>query len=195
MKQRLGKHGAGFTLLELLIAMAVFAIMAAMAYGGLRAVMQTRLDTQNRARQLREVQQAFYWLNEDLQQAVARPVRDELGDSLTAFQGGMGEDVLSLTRSTPEWLPDSGGRSNLQRVVYRFRNGMLYRGVWNALDRTPQSRIVQRRILEARSLQLRFYGGDWSGYWPVAGAALPRAVEVNVELPGLGTLRRVFGLR
>jgi len=195
MNERLSRQGTGFTLLELLIAMAVFAIMATMAYGGLRAVMQTRQDSQNRARQLREAQQAFYWLNEDLQQAVARPVRDELGDSRPAFQGGTGEDVLSLTRNTPTWLPGAAGRSNLQRVVYRFKNGILYRGVWNALDRTPQSQISQRRMLEAHSVQLRFYGGEWSGYWPVAGAALPRAVEVSVELPGLGKLRRVFGMR
>ncbi|MCQ8131101.1 PulJ/GspJ family protein, partial [Methylomonas rivi] len=72
MNKRFNRAG-GFTLLELLVAMAIFAIMAVMAYGGLKTVIDTRRATQAKAAQLRQLQQALYLLNEDLQQAVSRP--------------------------------------------------------------------------------------------------------------------------
>lgn len=184
----------GFTLLELLIAMAIFAIMAGMAYGGLKTVIDTRLATQVKAARLRQLQQALYLLNEDLQQAVQRPVRDELGGGEEALRGGNGQEMLSLTRAVPELGP--GGEANrLRRVSYRFESGKLYRLVWNSLDRTQQSRPLRKRILDADAMQIRFFGGDWTTSWPVSGQALPNAVEVVFGLSGMGEIRRGFWLQ
>ncbi|MCQ8103507.1 type II secretion system minor pseudopilin GspJ [Methylomonas sp. SURF-2] len=184
----------GFTLLELLIAMAIFAIMAGMAYGGLKAVLDAGRATRGRAEQMQQLRQALYLLNEDLQQAVPRAVRDELGDLEDEFRGGMGRELLTLTRATPELLPNNTA-SGLLRVSYRFESGVLYRLVWHTLDRTQQSRPLRKRIMEAEALQIRFFGADWSTSWPVAGAGLPRAVEVTLNVPGLGRIRRGFWLR
>lgn len=189
-----GVGDKGFTLLELLIAMAIFAIMATMAYGGLSTVIDTRQATQGRAEQVRQLQQALYQLNEDLQQAVPRPVRDELGDHEAEFRGGNGQELLSLTRATPELLPTSEA-SRLLRISYRFESGKLYRLVWNVLDRTQQSRPLRKRILQADAVHIRFFGSEWTTNWPVASGGLPKAVEVTVGLSGLGEIRRGFWLR
>jgi general secretion pathway protein J len=184
----------GFTLLELLIAMAIFAIMAGMAYGGLKTVIDTRQATQARAARVRQLQQALYLLNEDLLQALPRSVRDELGGDEPAFRGGNGLELLSLTRVAPE-LPGDGGRGRLLRVSYRFESGKLYRLVWNTLDRTQQSQPLRKQILDADGMQIRFFGGEWVGSWPLSAGAIPRAVEVEFSLSGLGEVRRGFWLR
>jgi general secretion pathway protein J len=184
----------GFTLLEILIAMAVFAIMAAMAYAGLSAVLDARAGTEKRSNTIAELQQTLYLLNEDLAQALPRPVRDEFGSEQPAFSGGNGEDLLTLTRSVPEWS-ELAMRSQLQRVSYRLENGSLYRQVWTVLDRTQQTQFRRKKLLNVSSLDLRFYGSDWTMHWPADGSGLPRAVEVNFSLAGLGEIRRLFLVR
>ncbi|PPD29628.1 MAG: type II secretion system protein GspJ [Methylomonas sp.] len=185
---------AGFTLLELLIAMAIFAIMAAMAYGGLKTVLDTQHATADRAAELRQLQQALQLLNEDLLQALPRPIRDELGDPEQAFIGGRSELLLTLTRATPELSPTSQG-SRLQRISYRFENGKLYRLVWNTLDRTQQTQATRKLLLNAENMDVRFWGAEWTSSWPVSGAPLPTAVEIVFKLSSLGEIRRGFWLQ
>ena len=181
----------GFTLLEILIAMAVFAVMAAMAYAGLGAVLDTRAATEQRSERIAQLQQTLYLMNEDLAQALPRPVRDEFGAEQPAFSGGGAETILTLTRSVPEWSALSS-RSQLQRVSYRLESGGLYRQVWTVLDRTQQSRFRRRKLIDVVGLDLRFYGEEWRQHWPVSEAGLPRAVEANFNLAGLGLVQRLF---
>lgn len=190
------KPGAtsGFTLLEILIAMAVFAIMAAMAYAGLSAVLDARAGTEKRSASIADLQKTLYLLNEDLAQALPRSVRDELGSEQPAFSGGNGEDLLTLTRSVPEWS-ELAMRSQLQRVSYRVENGSLYRQVWTVLDRTQQTTSRRKRLLDVAMLGLRFYGSDWTTNWPASGSGLPKAVEANFSLAGLGEIQRLFLVR
>lgn len=184
----------GFTLLEILIAMAVFAIMAAMAYAGLRAVLDARAGTEQRSDSIAALQQTLYLLNEDLAQALPRSIRDELGSEQPAFSGGNGEELLTLTRSVPEWS-ELSIRSDLQRVSYRLENGSLYRQVWIVLDRTQQTQFRRKKLLNVSAFELRFYGSDWMTHWPAEGSGLPKAVEANFNLAGLGDMRRLFLVR
>ncbi|OAI01129.1 type II secretion system minor pseudopilin GspJ [Methylomonas methanica] len=184
----------GFTLLEILIAMAVFAIMAAMAYAGLSAVLDARAGTEKRSDTIAELQQTLYLLNEDLAQALPRSIRDEFGSEQPAFSGGNGEDLLTLTRSVPAWS-ELEMHSQLQRVSYRLENGSLYRQVWTVLDRTQQTQFRRKKLLNVAALDLRFYGSDWTMHWPADGSGLPRAVEASFSLTGLGEIRRLFLVR
>lgn len=184
----------GFTLLELLIAMAVFAIMAVMAYAGLKTVIDTQQATRARAAQIRELQQTLQLMNEDFLQVAPRTVRDELGDAEPALRGGPGGNtVLSLTRLKPELLT-RGEHNRLQRIAYQFEGGGLYRLVWNTLDRTQQSQPKCKKLLEAEGIEIRFWDTEWTSGWPVAGGAIPKAMEVIFQLNGLGQVRRGFWL-
>ncbi len=206
---------AGFTLLELVVALAVFAVLATLAYGGLRQVLQARERLEAVDRELAAVQLAFAALERDLLQAVARPVRDGLGDELPAFvgRGDAGEGpVLELTRAG---RPNPLGlrRSHLERVAYALQGERLERWSWEALDRPPGALPYREVLLEGvRSLRLRFLGppgsgpaGDgWQPDWPPASLAaggqgespsLPRAVELELELEGWGALRRLLAVR
>ncbi len=184
----------GFTLLELLIAMAVFAIMATMAYAGLKTVIDTQQATSSRAVQIRQLQQTLQLMNEDFLQVTPRTVRDELGDAEPALRSGTGETLLSLTRVKPELLT-SGEHNRLQRIGYQFERGTLYRLVWNTLDRTQQSQPKRKKLLEAESVEIRFLDSEWVSGWPLAGGAIPRAIEVIFKLNGFGQVRRGFWLQ
>lgn len=182
----------GFSLLEILIAMAIFAIMASMAYAGLRGVLQARELTEKHSETIAQLQQLMYLLNEDLSQAVSRSVRDELGSDEPAFSGGDGQTLLTFTRNLPDWSGLST-RSNLQRIRYVNENGMLYRQVWTTLDRTQQSQYQRKKILQVESIDMRFYSQEWASHWSSAGgSSLPKAVEMTLILPRLGEIRRLF---
>jgi len=185
---------AGFTLLEILVAMAVFAIMAGMAYAGLHTVLGTRQATESRADSLAQWQRFVYAVNEDLAQAVPRSVRDELGSEQLAFTGGNDATLLSLTRSVPAW-PGQALHSRLQRVTYRLEPDGVYRLVWPVLDRTQQSHARRRKLLGAEHLEMRFYGTEWGSVWPADAGVLPRALAASVNLPGIGDIRRLFTVR
>jgi general secretion pathway protein J len=182
-------NNRGFTLLEILIAMAVFAIMSVMAYSGLKVLLDARESTALKSVQLAELQTTLYLLNEDLVNSVNRPIRDAYGAEEMAMHGGLDGEVLTLTRSVPAWSPYQSG-SPLQRVSYRLEKGGLYRAVWTIIDRTQQSEYRQRKLLEVEQLNLRFFGLDWADYWSANVA--PRALEIIITVKGLGEIKRLF---
>ena len=104
----------GFTLLELLVALAIFGLLAAMSYSGLHAVLQQQLYTEQAAERLGALQKLYLIMQRDIEQIVARTVRDEFGDAQLPVVGG---DALQFTRGG--WRNPAGRqRSTLQRVGY-----------------------------------------------------------------------------
>ncbi len=195
---------AGFTLLELLVALGIFALLAAMAYGGLNTVMKAKTITDQHASRLAQLQMAFLWLGRDIEQTVKRPIRDEYGDTQAAMLGvETGRYQLELTRMG--WKnPAKRARSNLQRVAYGVRDGELIRAYWNVLDRAQDSQALETMLLDnIIKFELRFLDGkgEWVDSWP-SGALLgqassvspapPRAVEVTVETEAEGSIKRLF---
>ena len=73
------RRQAGFTLIELLVASAVFAIIGGAAYTGWYQIQQTREMVETHSARLAELQRAFFWIGEDMEQLVLRPIVDEVG--------------------------------------------------------------------------------------------------------------------
>src|SRR5210317_619118 len=124
------RNSRGFTLLELVVAMAIFAIMAAIAYSGLNNVLLAREQTDAHAKQLQQLQLAMNWFARDIEQAIDRGVRSEYGEMLPPVIGNDFEGYLiELTRGG--WRnPANHKRSNLQRVAYAVREEQLLRAYW-----------------------------------------------------------------
>lgn len=192
----------GFTLLEVLVAMAIFAVISVLAYGGLVVVLDQRALAEEQADAWRELQFAVQLLGRDLQQLQPRPVRDEIGDRHEpAFQSRPGSTyALEFTRggwSNPAGLP----RASLQRVAYRVEDGALLRVYWPVLDRTLNTEPVVTPLIEdIDALELRILDGQgsWHSQWPPPGLSgdgalytLPRAVEVAIESPRFGRVWRL----
>lgn len=188
---------AGFSLLELLVAVAVFAALAAAAFGGLSAISRTRSALALQQDRFAAVTRSVAMLERDLLQTVDRSVRGNGNAILPAVTGDA--EHIEFTRlgfANPRAEP----RSNLERVVYAIDKGALLRGHYLALDRVPDSLPVSRSLLDdVGALHLRYFGCDrtWRETWPPRDAAschLPRAIEFRFTPAGMGEIRRVVEL-
>ena len=74
----------GFTLLELLVAVFIAALMAAMGYAALGQVVRQRASVQAEQQAVDDLSRALRVMTLDLSQAAARPVRDALGRGMDA---------------------------------------------------------------------------------------------------------------
>ena len=191
----------GFTLIELVVAMAVFAIMAAIAYSGLNNVLLARSQTEQHSKSLQRLQAAMNWIQRDVEQTVDRGVRSEYGEPQPALIGNDFEGwLIELTRGG--WRnPANHARSNLQRVAYGVREEKLIRAYWRVLDRAEDSKLLENELLDGvKSVEVRYLGAgdEWSTSWPPqtpgadVPASLPRAVEFNVETKQFGKITRLL---
>lgn len=190
----------GFTLLELLVAIAILSLVAVGSYQMLFDTIATRDQAMLRERGLRDLQRAQMLLQRDLLQVVQRPIRDEFGDLQPAFLIPR-ENSLEFTRLG--WRnPLQQARSDLVRVRYQVSNGRLLREHWPVLDRVRDSTPVQIVLLEKVSdfhVRARS-GGNWAPAWPPLGDGqrrpdaqpLPEAVELTFTLAPWGEIRRVI---
>lgn len=192
-----------FTLIEVLVALAVFGVLSILAYQALATSLSNADLLGDRMDRLRAIQQTMRLLGSDLVQAAPRPVRDPLDGSLApALQTVPGtEFALLVTRGgwpNPAGLP----RGTLQRTAYRIENGELIRLHWNVLDATLNSEPIATVLLDR--VQNVFFnylppGGEWTSQWPPLGTGGPMAmrmrpqvVEVVLTLEDEGELRRFF---
>ncbi len=199
---------SGFTLVELVVAMGIFALLAALAYGGLRSVLYNQQYTAQRAAELARLQLAYRLLEQDMQQVVKRGIRNEYGDPVKPLIAVSGlVQRLEFTRGG--WRNPAGQlRSSLQRVGYEMREDRLIRKSWIVLDRAQNTKPREQELLDGvEEMLVRFLDskGVWREVWPPLeqlqapqGAEeedvpeLPRAIEFMVELKGWGKLTWLF---
>jgi len=203
MRVWIKSSAAGFTLLELLVAVATFAILSAMAYGGLRNVIDNSQQTDITMQRLQEVQMAMLKISRDFSQLTQRSIRDEYGNSKDYLLAGAGDDILVEFTRGGRRNPAELQRSHLQRVAYRLEESQLYRLDWPHLDRTQEMQPYESLLLsEIESMRVRFLdqNREWHDVWPPLNAA-PQAdqsseaivaVEVTLELQDWGELLRIF---
>lgn len=194
----------GFTLVELLVAMAIFAILSVLAYGGYNNSVKQSEIARGSMKRLEQLQTTVRLLTQDFEQLAPRPVRDVLGDGrLPALLADRrDENLFSLTRSgwtNPAGLP----RPTLQRVSYLLdADGKLTRQYVNVLDATLTNEPVKRELIDrVKSIRLRYMDSqkEWQEQWPPLNAppatlarSRPVAVEVTLELEDFGVITRLI---
>jgi general secretion pathway protein J len=209
-------RAAGFTLLEVLVAVGIFALFSAMAYGSLLRILDTRDRLETERDFWRTLSLSLIQVEDDLALARKRTVRGTDGQIRPAFLGrpvdnrALGEPSLEFTRGGQIVLGD-GARSDMQRVGYQLRDGALSRLVWPALDQPVVSEPRAAPLLDhVEELRVRFYDkpsaqqpGRWVDSWPAttqtgalpATDALPAAVELTLKIEGRGEIVRVFQVK
>lgn len=192
----------GFTLIEIMVAVAIFAVMSVMAWGALGRSLSDAEMLTDRMDRLQSIQRSMRFLTNDLSQLAPRSVRNELGDTqLPALLSSIsGDFALELTHggwNNPAGLP----RGTQQRSAYRLEEDKLVRYHWNVLDRTYSNEPVVTVMLDnVESLFFLFYddSGASSESWPPQNAVgstsarvRPRAVEVVLSLGDVGEITRL----
>lgn len=192
-------HG-GFTLLEMLIAIAIFAMIGLAANAVLSTVMTNDEVTRNFSVRLKALQQGFGAIERDLGQMVARTPRLlEGGRGSTVFQTG--NDILeseseALVFYRLGWLNPDGllPRGSLQSVAYVVREGRLERWYFPypepEFGAEPLKMVIIDKVL---SVEYSFFMEDkWER--KVEATKLPKAIAMEIEIEGLGKIQRKFML-
>jgi general secretion pathway protein J len=200
----------GFTLIEVILVVLIFSIMAAMAYGGLNSVLKTRVAIEASMKRTADLQKAYMRMRSDFQNFVPRPIRDNFGDVQPSIRGAR-EQVVELTRGgwrNPLFLP----RSSMERVTYALDGDKLQRASYRVLDRAQDSEPVRTVLLDkVKELRLRYMDKEreWVDQWPqqdlqqqsqpaADGSQTqrdtppPLAIEITLVTADLGELRFLF---
>lgn len=186
----------GFTLLELLVAVAVFAVLAGAAYVALDRMSLAYAAHRDRAQAFQELQMAVSRLDMDLRQLATRPVRTAEGLAPALAGGRFAFEASRAGWDNPAGLP----RSTLQRFGWRVEDGRLVRRTWPVTDRVASTPVGSRALLDGvqqLELQYRDPSGQWHEQWPAAGLPpghLPQAVEYRLELTDGRIIRRLIPL-
>lgn len=205
MKPSLKADLNGFTLLELMVAVAVFAILSAMAYGGLRNVIDNSRETGIAMERLQQVQLTMLKISRDFTQLSQRKIRDEYGNIRDSLLSGEGGDIFIEFSRAGRRNPAEMLRSHLQRVAYKLEDNTLYRLHWPHLDRTQEMEPYENTLLEeVENASIRFLDNDneWHNEWPPLSATGPdgdssavlTAIEFTLELQDWGELVRLYSV-
>ncbi|MCD7098948.1 type II secretion system minor pseudopilin GspJ [Stenotrophomonas sp. MMGLT7] len=186
----------GFTLIEVLIAMAVFALLSAAAVGILAWTADQQGAVRARMERLGELQRAHALLKADLAQAALRRTRRSDGRAersafLAAPPDDMRGPLFGFVRRGWENV-DAAPRASLQYVEYRVADGRLERSSRAALDGAPAE--APQVVLEGVGSAKAYYyaRGFWSDGWGGGLDALPQAVRLELQLRDFGRVRQVF---
>lgn len=198
------RHTAGFTLVEVLVALVIFAILSALSYRSLSALLQTKERIELETSRWREVMVFFNRFDQNIRRHIDRPVHQANGYQpgwygKPGYSGDHDAQLMFSMLGNPE---QPGTLMDSRRIGYRLNAGNIEELIWPAMDTAPGSKPVAYAVLrQVRQLSFRYMtsqGYIWSDRWPARNApdgAIPKAVEVRVTLVSGETLNRIINLK
>ena len=211
---RFGFKEQGFTLLEVLIALSIFALISVGSFQLISSSVNYQQRSEERMLDFNSVNKMLNLMERDLLQAIERSVRGDYGDRLAVFSGD--SRGFEFTRggwaNRPAVITTNSraAHATLQRTGYHLvfaeAKGGGYesrwsRDRWDVLDRVQSSRPQTSLQIVVERVAVRYlsHGKVWSNHWPVTidanqedYSALPLAVEVELSLATFGKVRRLF---
>ena len=168
----------GFTLLELVIALAIFAVLGLASWGLFDSAVRVQQGATAHERELRRLQRAVAVIERDLLHVTAEPML--LAPPLLQFQRSHWRNPLDLARS------------ERQALSYRVDDGVLWRE-----SQGEGTELVQRQMLleGVRELNWRLFDSQsgWVTRWPAGqDAKTPLALEVQISVGRFESIRRVL---
>ena len=193
----------GFTLVEILVALLVFAVVGLLSTRLLSQSIDNQNNLQDRGQRLAEIHRAMRVLQRDIVQLSRRKIRDAQGEELPAL---IVSDQGAIEFSRVGWRnPLRQPRSEVQRVGYRWQDEKIIRGYWLTLDRSYDAEPAYQTLLENVEA-IEFFAVDQLGnehrQWPLdpeanvvteEGEALYlAAILVRAEVAPYGMIERIW---
>ena len=191
----------GFTLVEVMVSLTVFALLSVMGIAILSSAVSGQETVEQGSNRLREIQVSRSLLKSDFMQLARRQVRDAYGGPLqnvfAGYQPEGREEFLNFVRSG--WINPGQmqRRTELQRVSYELRDGDLIRRTLSHLDPAKEEEMSARVILTGiKSLETSFYtNGQWFDVFESRTGeqvTLPQLVSVELEFMDGRHLKQIF---
>jgi len=190
----------GFSLLEVLIAISIFAMLSLTAYQVLQGVLRSGDISKKHSEALTELQRAMLIIEQDFRQIVARKSRDESSDADELRVISVAEGLFESTDQGIEFnrlgwqnplnlLP----RSNILRVRYRLYDGQLQRLYFLYPDLVSgQEPEVQVLLKNIETLSFHFWDTtQWADKW-MEKNRLPNGIKISFRSKQFGEINRVF---
>jgi general secretion pathway protein J len=195
VKSRPKTARSGFTLIEVMIALLIFALLAAAGVLVLSQSIDNRFVVKAATDRTAELQRLRASLSADLGQAAPRRVRAANGQpafSTILAAEAPGDPLLVLVRAG--WgNPDGRPRASLQRVEYRLVENRLERRVYPYLDGArPGPPQVLYQGVSAPTLAFISEGAEAPRFIPSPDRPLPDAIRLDLTLEGYGPVRQLF---
>jgi general secretion pathway protein J len=182
---------AGFTLTEVLIALTIFALIAAAGTAVMGVSIDSRFTVKAASERLAEVQRLRALLKADVSQAIARPLPGGGTPVSLRTRADAGADptlVLALTRTGAGVGLDEDG-SGLIGIEYHLIDGRLERRVRPHPD-APGPGVVQVVATGVTVAEVAFvaYGVETPAFEPRLRQTMPDAVHLRLTLDTYGPL-------
>lgn len=176
---------AGFTLLEILIALFVFSILATLLTAALHRMIVLHSGVSEHASKLRALQFAFVRIEQDMSAAIPRGVKRRNGGEEVAFLGDVHHVVLTRMGKLPA------------RITYEFKNKQLLRYQAASLDSASSEKTHERQLLTLDDARFQYVdqNGRIHTAWPLsaeAASVLPRAVQMKLTVPEWGEVTQTY---
>lgn len=198
-RSRQASRTQGFTLIEVLVAMAIFASLSVAAYQVLNQVQRSNALSEQRSARLGELQRSLVYLDNDFRQMALRQTRsggDSPSSTLIAWQDNLlDSDEKGVMFARLGWFNphQQFPRGEVTKVGYRIQDGVLQRIWWRYPDTpTGQAGIVMPLLDKVEQFDLRFFdGSEWQREWR-ASNQLPSAVALTLTLEDYGEIERIY---
>ncbi|WP_305460024.1 type II secretion system minor pseudopilin GspJ [Photobacterium leiognathi] len=189
----------GFTLLEVLVAIAVFAMLSLSAYQVMNNVMRSDAQSQDHNQRLKDIQRATIMMDNDFRQIVARKSRLD-GDApsnkllqASEYLLDSSSEGIMFIRSGWQNPQAMFPRGDITRVGYRIEDDKLER-VWFRYPDTVVGEKPLVRVLLTGVTELKFefyYDKKWYEKWNKENT-LPEGIKVIMTLKDLGDIERIY---
>jgi len=192
------KTQRGFTLLEVLIAIAIFSLISLASFTIFNTVLTSSEGSQKKITRLNEIQRAFLIMERDFLQISRRSIRVDGEKPLAGFihteQQSFSSDSQSIAFVRAGWRNPNliMPRGDMQSVAYRLTETNLERLHYNFVDAVVgQEPKVRPLLTHVNKLEFEYFDGSkWQNQ--LAKESIPMAIAVEIELEDFGNIRREF---
>lgn len=187
----------GFTLIEIIIALAIFAILGVLIAFGLRSVTQTQHQLSQHSQEWQKIAITNTLIRRDISQIVPVDATDEYGKNMPALLSG-NDNSITLTRTGWQNSNATFARSDLIRVQYAVKNNQLYRISWRHIKPNADNKPTRQSLLSnVTTMQVLYFyhHGQFSHSWPISHGgnantgALPEMAAIYLTLQNDGVLK------